>query len=322
MPIVEYDKEMRQEFMTALTELAGRDSRIVFLDSDLSSSSGSATFRNAHPERFFNCGIQESNMVGVAAGLSAGGFAPVVHSFAAFMSRRTADQIFMSCAYAGQDVRIVGSDPGVTGSANGGTHMALEDIAMLRSIPGIVIIDASDPEMLKQALAQSFATPAVYYFRLTRKTKSRLYPAETNFTLGKAHMACEYGRDASIIAAGLTCMTEAHKAAELLADAGIKVRVIDMFTLSPLDEDAVVAAARETGAIVTLDNHSVNGGLGSMVAECLAGRACIPFARLGANTFGEVGTQDYMLKKFGLDTESVADAVKELLSHFKNHRDI
>lgn len=313
MHIVEYDREMRQEFMTALAALAERDGRIVLLDADLASSSGAAIFRKAHPERFFNCGIQESNMVGVAAGLSAGGFVPVVHSFAAFASRRTADQIFMSCAYAGQDVRIVGSDPGVAGSANGGTHMALEDIAILRSIPGIVIVDASDPEMLKQALAQSFDKPAVYYFRLTRKTKSRLYPAENAYTLGKAHMACDDGRDATIVSAGFTCMVEALKAAELLAGQGIRIRVLDMFTINPLDEEAVLTAARETGAVVTLDNHSVNGGLGTMVAEVLAGRVCVPFARLGARTFGEVGTQEYILKKFGMDAETVAETVKKLL---------
>ena len=313
MHIANNDKEMRQEFMTALAELAATDGRIVFLDSDLASSSGSAIFRNAHPDRFFNCGIQEANMVGVAAGLSAGGFVPVVHSFAAFASRRTADQIFMSCAYAGRDVRIVGSDPGVSGSANGGTHMALEDVSMLRAIPGIVIIDASDPEMLKQALAQSFAKPAVYYFRLTRKTKARLYPAENAYTIGKAHVALDNGRDATIVSAGFTCMVEALKAAEILEEKGIRVRVLDMFTLSPVDEEAILAAAEETGAIVTLDNHSVNGGLGSMVAETLAGRKCVPFARLGATAFGEVGTQEYILEKFRMNAVAVADTVGNLL---------
>lgn len=314
MALPDNDKEMRQEFMATLARLADSDKRIVFLDADLAASSGSATFQKAHPDRFFNCGIQESNMVGVAAGLSAGGFVPVAHSFAAFVSRRAADQIFMSCAYAGRDVRIVGSDPGVAGSANGGTHMALEDIAMLRSIPGLTIIDASDPGMLSQALSQSFARPGVYYFRLTRKTKARLYPADTQFTIGKACRARDYGADATIISAGFTCMAEALKAADMLAEQGIKVRVLDMFTISPIDADAVLSAANETGAIITLDNHNKSGALGTMVAEILAGRVCIPFARLGADSFGEVGTQDYILKKFGMDAESVARTVAQLFA--------
>lgn len=306
------DREMRQEFMAALADLAGRDERIVFLESDLAASSGSGVFRAAHPERYFNCGIQEGNMLGVAAGLSAGGFVPVAHSFAAFASRRAADQAFLSCAYAGRDVRIVGTDPGVTGSANGGTHMALEDIALFRAMPGVVIIDASDPEMLKQALAQSFERPAVYYFRLTRKTKVRLYPAGTRYEIGKAHVAHDGGRDATIISAGFTCMVEALKAAELLAARGVGVRVLDMFTIAPLDGEAVLAAAAETGAIVTLDNHSITGGLGSAVAETLAGRACVPFARLGATSFGEVGTLEYVLEKFRMDAAAVAETALKL----------
>lgn len=313
MDIRNGDTELRQELMLTLTELADKDGRIVFLDSDLAASSGSGVFKKAHPERFFNCGIQEANMVGVAAGLSAGGFIPFAHSFAAFMSRRTTDQIFLSCAYAGQNVRLIGSDPGVAGSANGGTHMALEDVAILRSIPGITIIDPSDPEMLKQTVRESIDRPGVYYFRLFRKTKARLYPAENRYRIGKAHVALDAGRDATIISAGFIGMVEALKAAERLAADGIRVRVIDMFTLCPMDEEAVLDAADNSGAIVTLDNHNVNGGLGTMVAEILAGRKCIPFRRLGADSFGEVGTQEYILEKFRMDAASVAAVVKELL---------
>jgi Transketolase, C-terminal subunit len=313
MDITHGDKEMRQEFMAVLTELADRDRRIVFLDSDLASSSGSAAFKKAHPDRFFNCGIQEANMVGVAAGLSAGGFVPFAHSFAAFMSRRTTDQIFMSCAYAKQNVRLIGSDPGVEASPNGGTHMALEDIAIMRAIPGVTILDASDPEMLRQITIQSVERPGVYYFRLTRKTKARLYPNGGTYTIGRAHLAADYGRDATIISAGFTGMVEALTAAEKLNADGIRVRVVDMFTVNPIDEAAVMAAATETGAVVTLDNHSVNGGLGSAVAEVIAGKVLVPFRRLGATTFGEVGTPAYLLEKFGMNAQAVCGVVKELL---------
>lgn len=308
------DREMRQEFMDELVRLAEKDKRIVFLDSDLSASSGSGVFGKAFPERFFNCGIQEANMVGVAGGLSAGGCVPFAHTFAAFMGRRAADQIFLSCAYAGCDVRLVGSDPGVTGHANGGTHMALEDIAVMRAIPGVVILDPSDPAMLRQVVAESMGNPGVYYLRLTRKTKDRLYPADNRYRIGKAYLAHDGGTDATIISAGFTGMTEALKAADLLAGDNVKVRVLDMFTIAPLDESAIMEAADQTGAIVTLDNHNINGGLGSAVAEVLAGKKCPPFRRLGATTFGEVGALDYILKKFGMDAASVAAAVKSLLA--------
>lgn len=313
MDIPNGDMEMRQELMRTLVELADKDGRIVVLDSDLAASSGSGAFKKAHPERFFNCGIQEANMVGVAAGLSAGGFIPFAHSFAAFISRRTTDQIFLSCAYAGQNVRLIGSDPGVAGSANGGTHMALEDVAILRSIPGVTIVDPSDPEMLGQIVRESIDRPGVYYLRLFRKTKARLYAPTNSYQIGKAHTALDAGRDATIISAGFIGMVEALKAAEMLAADGIKVRVLDMFTLCPIDEAAVLEAADNTGAIVTLDNHSVNGGLGTMVAEVLAGKKCVPFRRLGADGFGEVGTQEYILEKFRMNAASVAAAVRELL---------
>lgn len=313
MNIINGEREMRQELMHTLAECARDDKRILFLDSDLASSSGSNIFQEAHPGRFFNCGIQESNMVAVAAGLSAGGFVPFAHSFAAFMSRRTADQIFMSCAYAKQNVRLIGSDPGVAGSANGGTHMALEDVAILRSFPGVTILDPSDPEMLRQLVTESLERPGVYYIRLQRKTKAKIYSSDNVYRIGKAHLALDAGTDATIISAGFIGMVEALKAAEQLEADGVKVRVLDMHTLSPLDADAVFSAAKETGAIVTLDNHNINGGLGSMVAEVLAGGPQVKFKRLGATGFGEVGTLDYILEKFGMNAAAVARTVRELL---------
>ncbi len=311
MPLAE--KEMRQEFIQTVIDLAGKDERIVFLDSDLASSSGSAAFKKAYPDRFFNCGIQEANLVGVAAGMSAAGYIPFVHSFAAFISRRAADQVFVSCAYARQNVRLIGSDPGVSSCANGGTHMALEDIALMRAIPGVIVIDASDPEMLKQTVRQSMERPGVYYFRLFRKTRKRLYPAGAVYRIGKAHVAWDKGSDAVIISAGFVGMTETLAAAELLEQAGIHVKVIDMFTINPLDEDAVRLAAKNAGALVTVDNHNINGGLGSAVGEVVAGEFRIPFQRIGVRSFGEVGTLDYIVKKLGLDAENIVHTVKNLL---------
>ncbi|MDR3212234.1 MAG: transketolase family protein [Planctomycetota bacterium] len=313
MPIIDGALEMRQVFYQSVGRLAAQDERVVVLDADLSSSSGANAFAANYPDRFFNCGIQEANMVGVAAGLSAGGFIPFVHSFAAFISRRALDQVFVSCAYAGLDVRLVGSDPGLAGHANGGTHMALEDVALMRSIPGVVIVDFSDPGMIDPVLDASMRQPGVYYFRLFRKTRENLYPQGTEFELGTAYIAKDYGNDATIISAGFIGMREALKAADLLRRDGVAVRVLDMFTIAPLDAGAVLAAAAQTRAIVTLDNHSITGGLGSAVAEILAGRTATPFRRLGATGFGEVGTLDYVLEKFGLNAAAVAATVRGLL---------
>lgn len=304
---------LREVNCQVLIELARKDPRIVVLDADLMSASGLLSFSEEFPDRTFNCGIQECNMVGVAGGLSAAGMIPLVHSFAAFAGRRVADQVFLAGVYARQNLKILGTDPGSCGTNNGGSHMALEDMGIMRSMAGITILDPTDEVQLRCILPQVMEAPGVHYIRLYRKTKRKVYKDGTVFTLGKSHVARE-GGDVTIIAEGAVMVPEALLAAELLEQEGIQTRVVDMFTIKPLDRDAVVRAARETGAVVTAENHNIYNGLGSAVAEVLAEeRLAVPFSRIGfCDSVGETADMDFIMKKFGLDCRTIAACAKEL----------
>lgn len=304
---------LREVNCQVLVELARKDPRIVVLDADLMNASGLSKFREEFPDRAFNCGIQECNMVGVAGGLSAAGMIPLVHSFAAFAGRRAVDQVFLAGVYARQNMKILGTDPGSCGAGNGGSHMALEDIGIMRSMAGITILDPADEVQLRSILPQVMAAPGVHYIRLYRKTRRRIYDGGIEFTLGKSHVTRE-GSDITIIAEGAVMVPEALLAAELLEQDGIQARVVDMFTIKPLDRDAVVRAARETGAVLTAENHNIYNGLGSAVAEVLAEeRLAVPFGRIGFHdTVGETADMDFIMKKFGLDCHTIAARAKDL----------
>lgn len=306
---------LREVNSEVLMQLAEQDDRIVLLDADLMNASAFNKFAGRYPDRIFNCGIAESNMIGVAGGLSAVGMIPVTHSFACFASRRAADQIFMSGVYAGQNIKMFGTDPGACNTANGGSHMALEDIGILRSLAGTTIVDPTDEAVLRSILPQIIEAPGVCYIRLYRKTNLKIYPDGTSFTLGKAHTV-RPGNDITIIAEGPVMVPEALKAAEQLEDAGISARVVDMFTIKPLDAETVAAAARETGAVLAAENHSIYNGLGSAVAEVLAEhRLAVPFGRIGfRDVIGETADVPYILKKFGLDAQAIAARAKELVA--------
>ncbi len=311
----QYATDMRTALADTLIRLEQDHDRILWLDSDLMASSGMNKFKEAYPDRVINCGIQEANMFGVAAGLSEEGFIPFVHSFSAFASRRITDQIFMSGIYARQNVRVVGSDPGLSAGPNGGTHISLEDMGILRSLPGTIILDPCDPVQLNAVAEQSVAKKGIYYIRLMRKSKDQFYEEGTSFEIGRASIL-KGGEDLSVITCGTVCIREALRAAELLEKDGIHVRIIDMFTVKPLDREAVLKAAAETGAIITLENHNIYNGLGSAVAEVIAESGLsIPFKRMGVpDSVGEVGTLDYLLQKFGMDADAVAGTAKELLA--------
>ena len=311
----QYATDMRTALADTLIRLERDNDRILWLDSDLMASSGMNKFKEAYPDRVINCGIQEANMFGVAAGLSEEGFIPFVHSFSAFASRRITDQIFMSGIYARQNVRVVGSDPGLSAGPNGGTHISLEDMGILRSLPGTIILDPCDPVQLNAVAEQSAAKKGIYYIRLMRKSKDQFYEEGTSFEIGRASILKE-GEDLSVITCGTVCIREALRAAEVLEKDGIHVRIIDMFTVKPLDRETVLKAAAETGAIITLENHNIYNGLGSAVAEVIAESGLsIPFKRMGVpDSVGEVGTLDYLLQKFGMDADAVAGTAKELLA--------
>jgi Transketolase, C-terminal subunit len=307
------DKMMRQLLAEVLIDEVKKGSDIVALDADLLNSSGLGEFAKAYPERFFNCGIQEANMIGVAGGLSMTGKIVLAHSFASFAARRVVDQVFMAGIYNRQNIKIVGSDPGILNCANGGTHYALEDTGIMRSMNGISIFDFSDVTMLNSVMPAVIHYPGVSYIRLTRKTKQVIYPKETEFKIGKAHVV-KLGRDANIIASGTLMVPEAIKAAGILKQKGFDVGVIDMFTISPIDRDVIIKASAYARILVVAENHNLNCGLCSAVAEVIAEEnLSVDFARIAfRENCGEAGTVEYMKVKYGLSAEAIADTILEL----------
>lgn len=306
-------KEPRKEFCETLLAMAAEDERLVVLDADLMNAAGTIPFRNAYPERTFDCGVQEANMIGVAAGLSARGFVPFTHTFGPFAARRACDQIFMSCAYAKQNVKVVGSDPGITAALNGGTHMPFEDMGIMSTIPEMTVVEPCDAVAVNKVTRLAKDTFGTWYIRLVRKDAVPVYDAETDFTVGKANLLKD-GKDVTIIAMGYL-VAEALKAAEKLEAEGVSARVLDMWCLKPLDEEAVLAAAKETGAIVTAENHNVINGLGSAVASLLAKKCPTPMEMVGVHDeFGEVGKLPYLAERFKLNADEIIANVKAVLA--------
>ena len=298
--------ELRAAYCNALIEAAKLDGRIVALDCDLRTSLGTKPFAEAFPKRAFNLGIQEANACCMAAGLSSVGFVPFLHTFSVFASRRIYDQVFLSCAYAGQNVKLIGGDAGVSAALNGGTHMPFEDIGILRCVPGITIVEPADAAAMTALLPQIAARDGVTYMRMQRRKAKTIYAPDAKIELGRANVLRD-GSDAAIITGGML-VSEALIAAEALAARGISARVVDMHTIKPLDEDCVLNCARDCGAVVTAENHNVIGGLGSAVAECLGRRFPVPIEMVGvAEQFGEVGSIEYLMGRFGLSAEHIME---------------
>ena len=304
---------MRDVYCRTLTALAEGDPRIVALDADLMSSSGMTPFRERFPDRFINCGVAEANMVGVAAGLSATGKVTFAHSFGTFATRRVCDQLFMSAAYARLNVRIIGTDPGVTAAYNGGTHMPLEDMAVLRAIPEITLLEPTDSVQLSALLPQLVDAYGVYYIRLMRKNAMSVFAPGSAFTIGRG-VTLRGGDDVTLMASGIMT-AEALKAAKLLEELGVSARVVNLFTWKPLDTMLVEACARETGAVVTCENHNVIGGLGGAVCETLGETCPVPVERVGVRDhFGEVGPEEYLRTRFHLNDVDIAAAAQRVIS--------
>lgn len=310
-------KEMRAVYAQTLIELAEKNERIVLLEADLMRASGTKGFMDKFPERTFNVGVAEANMVGIAAGLSAGGKIPFADTFACFASRRAYDQFFISGNYARQNVKLVGTDPGISAAFNGGTHMAFEDAGIMRNIPKLVVFEPSDPVSLRKLVIQSAAHKGCTYMRLHRKLTNAIYPENEEFELGKGKVLHD-GTDITLIATGVIMVNEALKAKELLEQNGISAAVIDMHTIKPIDSDLVLHYAKKTGAIITCENHQVMNGLGSAVAEVLSENCPTLMKRIGINDeFGEVGTQDYLLERYQLSAADIVHSAKVLLPQKK-----
>ena len=304
---------VRDRLAAAMGELMAADERICYLDADLMSSIGMSRGAKQYPERVIDCGIQEANMIGVACGLSAVGKIPFAHSFGIFASRRCFDQLFLSAAYAGNSLRVIGSDAGVCAEYNGGTHMPLEDITLIRAIPGSRILDISDGEMIYDIIKKTAYMDGFTYIRTPRKASRALYAEGSEFTIGKGSVVKE-GSDVTIITSGIM-VAEALEAAKLLSAQGISAAVIDMFTVKPLDEALVLEYAEKTGCIVTAENHNATGGLGGAVAELLAQKRPTVQEFIGVGQrFGEVGPMSYLKEQFGLTAEDIAEKARRAIA--------
>ncbi len=307
------EKAVRDEFAAALAETMRSDPDVVYLDSDLMSSFSTAKLKDEFPGRIINCGIQEGDMISVASGMSAVGKKPFTHTFGVFATRRCFDQVFLSAAYAKNNVRMIGSDEGIAAEYNGGTHMPLEDMALMRAVPGATVIDVTDGAMMAYLVPELAKRDGVYYMRTARKAVPAVYEHGSSFEIGKGNLLRE-GSDVAIFACGLLVCT-ALDAAEKLAAEGIKASVVDMFTVKPLDEKLVVELAEKCGAVVTAENHNVIGGLGSAVAETLGEHCPVPMQRIGAREkFGEVGSASYLRGVFGMNVEDVVAAAKDVIA--------
>lgn len=311
--LVKEDRWMRETYVDWLIEAAAKDERIVLLEADLSKAAGTPRFKEAYPERLINVGIAEANMVGVAAGMNAMGKIPFTHTFTAFATRRCCDQVTLSVSYAGLNVKLMGSDPGVTAELNGGTHMSMEDVAIMRNIPGMVIYEPVDSAQLKKMMPQIVAHEGPVYIRLLRRNATQIFDDCDEFILGKGTMIRE-GTDVTIIASGIM-VAEAIIAGHALAEEGINAEIINIHTIKPLDAEMVLASAKKTGAVVTAENGSILNGLGGAVCECLCEKFPVPVKRVGVKDhFGEVGKTEFLQEKYGLTDKDIVAAAKAAIA--------
>lgn len=305
----EAGRELRDCVVETLQELMKDDDKITALEADLGGASGFTKIKKTNPERFIQCGIAEANMMGVAAGLSLTGFKPFTHTFAPFATRRVFDQLFLSGAYAGNTINVYGSDPGFSVASNGGTHTAWEDVALIREIPGAVICDPADDVQMEWIIKEFLKMEGIHYVRSNRKAVRNVYKKGPSFKIGQGNILKE-GKDILIIAAG-QLVSEALDCAEELEKEGYSVEVIDMFTIKPLDEKLLIKEAKGKSKIVTIENHSIYGGLGSAVSEVIAENGIsVPVKRIGVKEkFGQVGTAEFLQEEFGLTAKQIKETI-------------
>lgn len=307
-----HELEMRQVYCQTLIELAEENPDIMVVEADLMRASGTLPFSKKFPERAFDVGVAEQNLIGIAAGLAVEGKIPFAATFSPFATRRPCDQIAVSVAYANTNVKIVGTAPGITAEYNGGTHMSFEDLAIMRSFPNMTILIPCDVYELQGAVRAAAAHRGPVYLQLIRGKMPKVFDEGSDFIIGKAKVLRE-GKDVTICASGYMVHL-ALKAADLLTNSGINATVINVSTLKPLDTQTILEAAQRTGCVVTAENHSVLGGLGSMVCELLAEKFPAPIYRVGVrDQFGEVGKLSYLLERFLLRDTDIARACCEVI---------
>lgn len=306
-------KATRESFGEAVTELAAEYPDVVVLDADLAAATKTGIFKKKYPERFFDCGIAECNMIGVAAGLATCGKIPFAASFAMFSAGRAFEQVRNSVGYPKLNVKVVGSHAGISVGEDGATHQCCEDIALMRTIPGMVVLNPSDHYEMKAAVRAAIEHKGPCYIRLGRLAVESINNNDDyHFELGKGILLRE-GTDITIVATGLM-VAEAVKAAKALEAEGISAEVINIHTIKPLDEEIILNSAKKTGRVVTVEEHNIIGGLGEAVAAVLSEKCPTPVTRIGVNdVFGHSGPAVDLLKEFGLSAEHIAEVVREKL---------
>ncbi len=302
----------RDAYGEVLVQLGNENKNIMVLDADVSSSTRTKLFGEAFPHRFINIGIAEQNLIGIAAGLASCGKIPFATSFSVFVPGKCVDQIRNTVAYPNLNVKIVSTHGGITVGADGATHQAIEDIAIMRAIPNMMVVVPADAVETRKAMHAIVEYTGPVYVRLCRQSTPIIYNEDYNYTLGKGITLTD-SSDAAIIACG-ALVTEALKAAEKLSKENIFVKVIDMHTIKPIDKELIIRVARETGAIVTAEDHNVIGGLGGAVAEILVENYPVPMKRIGVDdVFGESGETRELMVKYGLTATHIAQKVKDLV---------
>ena len=303
----------RDSYGEAVTELAREHDDIIVLDADLSSATKTGIFKKAFPDRHINCGIAEANLIDVSAGLSTMGFVPFCSSFAMFAAGRAFEQVRNTLGYPHLNVKVCATHGGISVGEDGASHQCCEDFALMRSIPGMVVMSPSDDVEARAAVRAAYEYKGPVYIRFGRAAVPVVHdPENFSFDIGKAEVLHD-GRDVAIVATGLM-VAEALAAAEALAGEGISARVINVCTIKPLDEETILAAAAECGRIVTCEEHNIIGGLGEAVCALVSEKAPVPVRRVGVNdVFGHSGPAAFLLKEFGLSAEHVAETARELV---------
>ncbi|MBR5869228.1 MAG: transketolase family protein [Clostridia bacterium] len=313
MTFVKDQNEMRKVYCTLLSESAKTDDRIVVLEADLMASNGTKDFFKNFPERAYNVGIAEANMIGVAAGLASCGKLPFANTFTAFATRRCYDQITISAAYTNLPLRVVGTDPGLAAEVNGGTHMSMEDVSIMRAMPNMAVFEPVDETQFRAAWSWITSYEGPLYIRLFRKNTTKIFDEGYTFEPGKVSVVKD-GSDVVLFASGIM-VAEALKAAEALAEEGINAAVVNVHTLKPFDSEGVTSWLKKCGAAVTAENGTVMGGLGSAVAECAADNYPVPVKKVGVQDhFGEVGTLSYLQEKYHMTAKDIVEAAKAAIA--------
>ena len=303
---------IRDAYGEALRELGAKNKNVIVLDADVSSSSKSSLFGAQYPDRFFNVGIAEVNMVAMAAGMSKSGKIPFVNTFAAFIVLRGADPVRSLIAYEKLNVKLAGAYAGLSDSYDGASHHSIIDIAFMRALPNMTVVSVADAVETKKAVQAIAEYNGPVYLRLSRAEVPTIFDGSYKFELGKGVQLTE-GNDVTIIATGYM-VQKSLEAAEQLKGKGINVRIINIHTIKPIDKELIIKCAKETGAVITVEEHSIYGGLGSAVAEVLIKEYIVPMEIIGAqDTFAETGAYELLLNKYGLCTENIINTVQKVM---------